>query len=285
MATYVATAMDMTTADQIRQVRKVRPHLVIIGAGASRAALPLGDRDGRQLPVMADFANVVPVGPILQETGIKWRGRNFEEVYYELLSNPRWNEATADLESVIYKYFASLELPPTPTLYDFLVLSLRGKDVIATFNWDPFLIQAYRRNKDRVPSLPRLLFLHGNVAAGFCARDGVLGPKGARCSRCDWPFAPSKLLYPVRTKDYTSDPMIASAWTDVQHALKEALFVTIFGYGAPASDAGAVHLLSQAWGEWQDREFEEFEIIDIRPPNESPRQVVTLYPHAPLPGD
>jgi hypothetical protein len=33
-----------------------------------------------------------------------------------------------------------LELPDHPTVYDHLLLSLRKKDAIFTFNWDPFLL-------------------------------------------------------------------------------------------------------------------------------------------------
>ena len=40
--------------------------------------------------------------------------------------------------------------------------------------------------------------------------------------------------------------------------------VTIFGYGAPVSDAGAVALLKKAWGDTSSRSMEEVEIIDVR---------------------
>ena len=44
-----------------------------------------------------------------------------------------------EIETRVDEYFADLELPGHPTIYDRLVLSLREKDLIATFNWDPFL--------------------------------------------------------------------------------------------------------------------------------------------------
>ncbi len=136
----------------------------------------------------------------------------------------------------------------TPTLYDHLILSLRDKDVIATFNWDPFLIQAYRRNHKTVKSLPKIVFLHGNVLSGYCRRDNIHGTKNGRCAKCGQPYTPSQLLYPIKTKDYNSDPEISSQWEFLKDVLKHALVVTIFGYGAPASDAAAIDILSQAWG-------------------------------------
>ena len=48
-------------------------------------------------------------------------------------------------------------IPDDVTLYDYLVLSLTDKDAIISFNWDPFLVQAYRRNID-VGNLPQLIF-------------------------------------------------------------------------------------------------------------------------------
>ena len=31
------------------------PHIVILGSGASKAACPLSDKNGRQIPLMDDF--------------------------------------------------------------------------------------------------------------------------------------------------------------------------------------------------------------------------------------
>ncbi|WP_261626682.1 hypothetical protein [Pseudoalteromonas holothuriae] len=44
--------------------------------------------------------------------------------------------------------------------------------------------------------------------------------------------------------------------------------VTVFGYGAPTSDASAIELFKSGWGNIDDRNMEEFEIIDIRNENE-----------------
>jgi hypothetical protein len=146
------------------------------------------------------------------------------------------------------------------------VLSLQPKDVIATFNWDPFLIQAIRRNGGilRETGCPTVLFLHGNVLEGRCERDHVFGAKGAACSQCNRPFAPSRLMYPVTKKDYASDGFLRDSWDRLAKSFKHAFMVTIFGYGAPKSDGDAVTLLKNAWGKWQDREMEQFEVIDIR---------------------
>lgn len=46
--------------------------------------------------------------------------------------------------------------------------------------------------------------------------------------------------------------------------LKHAFMVSIFGYGAPTSDASAIALLKNAWGSVDERSMEEFEIIDVR---------------------
>jgi hypothetical protein len=254
----------MDVSDEIKQVERVRPHLVILGAGASRAAFPNGESSGKLLPLMEDFVDIVPIKHFLEKNGINWRGLNFEEIYSNFTTDSHMSVICSELQTTIYTYFSSLSLPSTPTLYDHLLLSLRDKDVIATFNWDPFLIQAYRRNYGKVESLPNLLFLHGNVLAAYCQRDSVLGVRGGRCSKCGRPFAPSQLLYPVTKKDYKSDLMISNQWEDLEFILKNALFVTIFGYSAPASDAAAIDILSRAWGKPEDRQFEQIEIIDIK---------------------
>jgi hypothetical protein len=258
----------VTAAEEIADFRQVRPHLVVIGAGASRSAFPDGELLGRQLPLMADFTEIVPVAPLLDKAGIDWRGKNFEDLYSLLSENSKYRAVQGELEQVVFNYFADLRLPDRPTLYDLLILCLRQKDVIATFNWDPFLIQAYQRSRRVTDSLPTLLFLHGNVAHGYCDRHRFQGLRGDVCPRCLEPFQPDKLLFPIARKDYSSDPAIRKAWEVTREALKNALVVTTFGYSAPASDKDALSIMSEAWGEPANRQFELFEMIDIKPREE-----------------
>lgn len=253
-----------TAAEEIAHPRPVRPHLVILGAGASRAAFPNGEHSGRRLPLMVDFSEIVPVAPILQKSGIDYQGKNFEEVYTWLSEKAEYRAVQTELEEVIFDYFSELRLPETPTIYDLLLLCLRQKDVIATFNWDPFLIQAWQRSSKLTKSLPSLLFLHGSVAHGYCDRDSYQGLRGQLCERCGRPLQSDKLLFPVTTKDYSSDATIRKAWEVTREALKNALMVTTFGYSAPASDRDALSIMSEAWGEPAKRQFELFEMIDVK---------------------
>jgi len=215
---------------------------------------------------MHNFVEVLGLGPILEAQGIASAG-NFEETYGRLASQPEHTELLAQLENRVYDYFDALELPDTPTLYDYLVLSLRRKDVIATFNWDPLLAQAYARCRARTRrQLPSLFFLHGSVAAGYCdAHRDIIGRPGQACPRCSTALARTRLLYPVAKKNYSSDPFIAGEWKAVRSALNAAFAFTVFGYSAPTSDAEAKELLLKAWSGNRSREFAETEIIDIKP--------------------
>lgn len=242
-----------------------QPHVVILGAGASRAALPDGDVSGLELPLMADFLDVLPaVREPIEGIGIEIDEKDFELTYSRIAASGEHPAVVEIIETEIYRYFDSLRLPPTPTLYDYLLLALRGKDVIATFNWDPLLLQAAQRC--RVPDVesPRLLFLHGNVLSGFCTAHSVSGYRGNYCSTCGREFRPSRLLYPKDDKNYSLDPQIRGAWDYLKRSLKNAFMVTIFGYSAPISDKSAVDALKAAWGENAFEEMNQVEIIDIR---------------------
>lgn len=246
--------------------RDVRSHLVLLGAGASRAACPAGDRNGRQLPVMDDFASVLGIEDLLADAGTGYQpGENFESVYARMSGDPSMLDATEELETHVRRFFAALELPPEPTIYDYLLLSLRKKDVVASFNWDPLLVQAYQRNC-HFASLPRLRFLHGNVAVGYCPNHSPVsyGDAGSACADCGTKRVDTPLLFPIEKKDYSADRGIADAWVFVQDALKRAFIFTIFGYSAPSTDADAFQLLQQAWGRAADRSIEEVEIIDLK---------------------
>lgn len=241
-----------------------RPHLVITGAGASLQALPNGDKTGKCLPLMSNLVEVLGLQDILDECELDWSRNNFENIYADLASDPRRDAARAAIEERVAQYFAALELPASPTIYDYLVLSLRSKDLIATFNWDPFLLQAAKRN-GVCGNGPGILFLHGCAAVGICTQHGREGPLGEACPVCQRPLEPTRLLYPVREKNYNSEPYIASRWRVLRAALSEAYVVTVFGYGAPQSDAAAIDLMSAAWGRPAGRNYEQTEIIDVLP--------------------
>lgn len=245
-----------------------RPHLVLLGAGASLAAFPNGEKNGIELPLMINFVETVNgLSDYLNKYGIDYREKNFEDLYSSLYAESRYNEIRQALEELIYSYFARMELPNEPTLYDHLVLSLTGRDVVATFNWDPFLWQAMCRNRHRVgdDNLPWSFYLHGNTAIGVCTKHEKIqiGHRGCPCSKCRMPLGRSKLLHPIGKKDYNSDPYIKSSWNGVKSCLESAYMFTIFGYGAPSSDVEAVDLLSEAWGNKYKRNMEQIEIVDI----------------------
>jgi hypothetical protein len=217
-----------------------------------------------KLPLMCDFLDILtPVRDLLESAGVRTSGRNFEEVHSEIAADGR-RDLCLEVEALIYHYFSALRLPDHPTLYDRLVLSLRNKDVVATFNWDPFLIQAKHRNPILSGHGPQLLFLHGNVLAAFCEADSYAGPVGSACQRCGKPLLPSRLLYPIKEKDYDSDPMIAVNWKQVRADLEGSFKVTVFGYGAPASDVAAIRLLKDGLGDPEKKKLNQIEIIDIR---------------------
>jgi hypothetical protein len=244
----------------------VRSHLVILGAGASRACCPSGDANGRQLPVIADFIETLQLREKLEAAGVSTETENFEALYSRLVADGNHAALVAELEDEVFNYFAELRLPSEPTIYDHLVLSLRPKDLVATFNWDPFLIQAVRRCRPLAPP-PSCLHLHGNVAIGYCVRHPTpsFGLRGAICQQCGEALVGSRLLYPVAQKNYTDDPFISHVWKSLQSTLGSCFLFTIFGYGAPDTDLEAVDLMKLAWGDVYTREMEETEIIDIRP--------------------
>ena len=252
-----------TVADEIARVDARCPHLVIVGSGASAAAFPNGDRNGRKLPTMNNFSSTLGLDSILQNNGIPPPYEDFEGIYTGIVNDPNKAHLAQDLERIIDDYFSSLELPDTPTLYDHLVLSLRPKDVIATFNWDPFLCQACVRNC-RFSEPPQIVFLHGNAAIGFCPEHPrVRGPRYGHCD-CGKAFEASKLLYPIANKNYNADGFISGEWKALKLIMHDAFALTFFGYGAPKTDVEAVDLLRAGWGTPKERMFEETEIIDIK---------------------
>lgn len=239
------------------------PHLVILGAGASRAVAPDGDLNGRMLPVMNDLVQVTGINTVLDQNGVNWKGRNFEVLYEEMVSNTLLEPLVVQIENHIREYFSDIRIPTPATVYDRLLLSLRRKDVVATFNWDPMLAQAFIRNRV-VGSLPNILFLHGNVSIGLCTKHGKKGFMIDPCTQCGELLQPVRLLYPTSTKNYADDPFIKDEWSRFEHSLKNAYMISIFGYSAPVTDVEARRVMLDTWHQNEMNEFGEIEIIDIR---------------------
>lgn len=252
---------------EIESKMKRRPHVVICGAGASIAAIPDGDANGNKISVMKGFINKLGMAGVISACRLNTNSDNLEDIYMELYERDSeslvFRDARIKLEQLIEQYFTTFVIPKAPTAYDYLILGLTKKDLIASFNWDPLLMQAYQRCKKFTRSLPEIVFLHGNVAIGVCKNDKRVGIADSLCSVCGNPLARMRLLYPIKNKDYTSDLYISDSWRCLQHYLKIAYRLTIFGYSAPKSDIVARSMLKEAWGKVEERALEEIEIIDI----------------------
>lgn len=245
-------------------------HIVILGAGASIASTILDpEKNGRQLPAMNDLPRVIPMGDLIAKVPHSLYSDNFETLYSNLYRIEPDNSVLASMNERVYEYFSKLSLPDKPTIYDYMVMALRFKDLIVTFNWDPFLYQAWCRNKGH-GSKPMIRFLHGNVAIGYDEEDLRPGPAGWFRRDNKHYFKPTPLLYPTGLKNYESDPFIKREWTRLREAMHDETTwrITIFGYSAPVSDAAAIELMSEAWGTSEKRNVEQFEMIDIRPEEE-----------------
>ena len=246
----------------IESPQNLRPHVVLLGAGASLAACPNGDAAGRILPVMDNVVEVVGLQSIIPDNTLESvPSRNFEAVYSRLRAQSDCGHIVKEVEHRIERYFSELVLPSQATIYDQLLVSLRPTDAVFTFNWDPFLFDAYKRNHLAV-ELPEIFFLHGNVRIATCLRHDRWGQKEGQCPDCGKDFSAVPLLYPIEEKDYSKDPYIRRNWDAAEKLFRDAFTLTIFGYGAPDSDTDAVNLLRSAWMGRSDRKMEHIEIID-----------------------
>lgn len=247
----------------IRNKRLQDPHVVILGAGASIAACRT-DKNGKTVPALANIHKVLGLTEKLSSYGFsKEELENFELLFSNINGKPEWIELQNYLENKVREYFKKLELPDEPTIYDYLVLSLTEKDAIVTFNWDPFLMQAYRRNL-LVGNLPQLIFPHGNVGVGLCYNCKVKGYADCLCPKCFKELSDMKLLFPVHRKNYYDGEIIQNEWAEAKRVLSTAAGVTVFGYSAPETDLEAYGLLKDSYKMSNIATIAPFSIINLR---------------------
>ncbi len=239
-------------------------HLIILGAGATCAAFPDGDASGRAIPAMNKFMEktglIEKFSDVREEINAE---PNLEDLFSKWSENPSRKTHRENLEKEIRGYLTNLESTGM-NLYVKLLLSLTDRDVIATFNWDPLLAQIYRKLSCEITEdLPHLLFLHGNVAMGYCPHCRRTGYLHDKCGGCDNDFAEMSLLYPVKNKNYNENIYyIRSAWEDLGKALAKASVITFFGYSAPVSDTAAQNMMNEAFRQDPLRNIVEFQLIN-----------------------
>lgn len=257
----------MNKMEKYEKDTKSRPHVVILGAGASMAALPHRDKNRKPITCMDNFFENLGMKDLIANLPLKTQSKNLEDIYSEVeersKSESLFLKAKEEIENCVFDYFNFFTIPDEPTIYDFLLLSLREKDLIASFNWDPILIQAGNRliEKGLILNnrLPKTVFLHGNVGVIYDPNKKAVSMHsrydsnlGEKCS----------LLFPVAQKDYTNNVVIKDSWAMVKEYLRRAYILTIFGYSAPKTDIEAVETLKEAWNFYGKKLIEEIEIID-----------------------
>lgn len=247
----------------IKDRRLQDPHVVILGAGASKASCPR-DKNGKEVPLLRDIHKALGLYDELKGYGFSdVELDNFEMLFSNINGKVEYAALQRKLETAVREYFQELRLPDKPTLYDYLILSLTEKDAIVSFNWDPFLTQAYRRNIE-VGNLPQLFFPHGNTGVGLCYSCHVKGYANCLCPRCFSPLTDMKLLYPIGKKNYTDGDVIQNEWSGARSYLNHAAGVTIFGYSAPETDAEAYNLLKSSYKVSNISPIAPFTIINLR---------------------
>lgn len=139
-----------------------RPHVVIVGAGASRAVM------GKSCPTMNEAIEQVGLDRILEGFMLETKARILK-IYIvsclDVVMSVKRTDSNGKNFMNIFKCAASIFLDHLRPL----ILSLTEKDCIVSFNWDSLLIQAYNRVAKITWNRPEILFLHGNVGL-VCAK-------------------------------------------------------------------------------------------------------------------
>jgi hypothetical protein len=238
------------------------PNVVVLGAGASRACCNEGDKNGAILPVMSDIISITGVKEFLDNNGIETTSDDFEEVYSDLHERQEIR-ILGEIENLTQQYFEKIAIPDKLTIYDKILLSLREKDVVISFNWDPLLPQAIMRCRQVTNKLPQTIFLHGNVEL-MVNEEQKKWQFARNLEHCgDHGYVRTPLLYPIKKKNYKTSPFISEQWKSAAFALQEAYEVTIFGYSAPKTDVEAREIFLEAWVRNAIKYNSIFQIIDI----------------------
>ncbi len=109
--------MRITKSQLAKKPENWGRHIVILGAGASVAAFPQGDANGKRLPTMDSLVEMLGLEPVLKRGRIKDARRNFETIYSELYEIDPGLPILREIEEIIYTYFSNLKHQPCMITY------------------------------------------------------------------------------------------------------------------------------------------------------------------------
>ena len=73
------------------------PHVVILGAGATCAAIPNGDKNGMKSSVMNDFIKNLQMEDLMAGVRLKTSSQNLEDIYSELYEKPEYCDVCREM--------------------------------------------------------------------------------------------------------------------------------------------------------------------------------------------
>ena len=71
----------MPEKNEIERILKSFPHVVILGAGASCACIPNGDKNGLKITAMNNFINKFGLDYLFKDIQLETKSNNLEEIY------------------------------------------------------------------------------------------------------------------------------------------------------------------------------------------------------------
>ena len=101
---------DVTDVYKLDAIR-CKPHIVLLGAGASCAAIPNGDRHGRKIPVMKGFLREFDLEYLLDGVELNTKSDNIEDIYSELALRPEYASTLHAIENAIVDVMSCFHIP------------------------------------------------------------------------------------------------------------------------------------------------------------------------------
>ena len=87
---------DVSVDEEIATVSVGKPHVVLLGAGASKAALPNGDRNGVKVPLLRELADDLDLVSLFPDPLQELDRSNFEAAYSHFSSEEPGAEVEID---------------------------------------------------------------------------------------------------------------------------------------------------------------------------------------------
>ncbi len=95
---------EVSVKEEIDSIFMEKPHVLLFGAGASKAALPSGDKNGKSVPILRELTTELNIFKYFPDDLVELSKTDFESAYSQLFNRGK-SKSLDEVDNIVSNYF------------------------------------------------------------------------------------------------------------------------------------------------------------------------------------